>query len=115
MEGRMTVCNMSIEAGARAGMIAPDETTFAYLKGPPLRSAERRLGKTVAHWRTLPSDPGAHYDKVIEIDAAKLAPFVTWGTNPGMVVAVTGRVPELSDLKTEGDRRPPSACWNTWA
>ena len=104
VEGRMTLCNMSIEAGARAGMIAPDETTFAYLKNRRFAPHNGNWEKTVAHWRTLPSDPGARYDKVVEIDASKLAPFVTWGTNPGMVVAVSGRVPELSDLKNEADR-----------
>ena len=90
VEGRMTLCNMSIEAGARAGMIAPDETTFAYVKNrrfaPPMVTG-KRLWRTGAPCR---SDPGARYDKVIEIDASKLAPFVTWGTNPGMVVAVSG-------------------------
>jgi 3-isopropylmalate/(R)-2-methylmalate dehydratase large subunit len=107
MEGRMTLCNMSIEAGARAGMVAPDETTFAYIKGrrfaPGTTNGEWE--KTLARWRSLPSDPGARYDKVVEIDASKLSPFVTWGTNPGMVVAVSGRVPMLSDLKTDADRR----------
>ena len=105
VEGRMTLCNMSIEAGARAGMIAPDETTFAYLKNRRFAPQNGNWEKTLAHWRTLPSDPGARYDKVVEIDASKLAPFVTWGTNPGMVVAVSGRVPELTDLKTEADRQ----------
>ena len=105
VEGRMTLCNMSIEAGARAGMIAPDETTFTYLRNRRFAPQNGSWEKTVAHWRTLPSDPGARYDKVIEIDASKLAPFVTWGTNPGMVVAVSGRVPELADLKTEADRQ----------
>src|SRR5678810_845987 len=90
MEGRMTVCNMSIEAGARAGMIAPDETTFAYLQGRRYAPQGAEWDKAVARWRELPSDAGAQYDKVIEIDAAKLSPFVTWGTNPGMVVPVTG-------------------------
>src|SRR5256714_1679895 len=101
MEGRMTLCNMSIEAGARAGMVAPDETTFAYVKGKRHAPQGAQWGKALAYWRALRSDPEAHYDKVIEIDAAKLAPFVTWGTNPGMVVPVSGRVPELSGLQTE--------------
>jgi 3-isopropylmalate/(R)-2-methylmalate dehydratase large subunit len=105
MEGRMTLCNMSIEAGGRAGMVAPDETTFAYMKGRRFASQGADWEKAVAHWRTLPSDPGAHYDTVVEIDGSKLAPFVTWGTNPGMVVPVSGRVPELSDLKTDADRQ----------
>ncbi len=105
MEGRMTLCNMSIEAGARAGMVAPDETTFAYMKGRRYAPQGAKWEKAVAHWRTLPSDPGAHYDTIIEIDASHLAPFVTWGTNPGMVVPVSGRVPELSNLKTEAERQ----------
>ena len=95
MEGRMTVCNMSIEAGARAGMIAPDETTFAYMKGCRYAPHGRDWDAAVARWRELASDTGATYDKVIEINAAELAPFVTWGTNPGMVVPITARVPEL--------------------
>jgi 3-isopropylmalate/(R)-2-methylmalate dehydratase large subunit len=104
VEARMTLCNMSIEAGARAGMVAPDETTFAYLKNRRFAPQNGNWEKTVAHWRTLPSDPGARYDKIVEIDASKLSPFVTWGTNPGMVVSVSGRVPNLTDLKTEADR-----------
>src|SRR6266436_1634543 len=105
VEGRMTLCNMSIEAGARAGMVAPDETTFAYIKGRRFAPQNGDWEKTLARWRSLPSDPGAKYDKVVEIDASKLSPFVTWGTNPGMVVAVSGRVPDLSQLKTDTDRR----------
>src|SRR5207247_197416 len=104
MEGRMTLCNMSIEAGARAGMVAPDETTFSYIKGRRFAPDGNEWEKIVARWRNLHSDPEAHYDKVIEIDAAKLATFCTWGTNPGMVVAVSGRVPEVSALETEADR-----------
>src|SRR5438067_8567164 len=91
MEGRMTLCNMSIEAGARAGMVAPDETTFAYVKGRRFAPRNGEWEQMLAHWRSLASDPGAQYDKVVEIDASKLAPFVTWGTNPGMVVPVSGR------------------------
>jgi 3-isopropylmalate/(R)-2-methylmalate dehydratase large subunit len=104
MEGRMTLCNMSIEAGARAAMVAPDETTFAYVKGRRFAPKGAEWEKAVAHWRSLVSDPGARYDTVIEIDASSLSPFVTWGTNPGMVVPVSGRVPELTELKTEADR-----------
>src|SRR5947208_51747 len=104
MEGRMTLCNMSIEAGARAGMVAPDEITFSYIKGRRFAPDRNEWEKIVTRWRNLRSDPEAHYDKVIEIDAAKLAPFVTWGTNPGMVVPVSGRVPEVSALDTEADR-----------
>jgi 3-isopropylmalate/(R)-2-methylmalate dehydratase large subunit len=105
MEGRMTLCNMSIEAGARAGMVAPDETTFAYIKGRRFAPRDGDWEKALAHWRGLSSDNGAHYDKEVEVDASKLSPFVTWGTNPGMVVPVSGRVPELGDLKTDADRR----------
>jgi 3-isopropylmalate/(R)-2-methylmalate dehydratase large subunit len=103
MEGRMTVCNMSIEAGARAGMIAPDDTTFAYIKGKRFAPSGKEWDASVARWRQLTSDPGAKYDKIVEIDAAELAPFVTWGTNPGMVVPITGRVP---DLPANGTERP---------
>jgi 3-isopropylmalate/(R)-2-methylmalate dehydratase large subunit len=105
MEGRMTLCNMSIEAGARAAMVAPDETTFAYMKGRRFAPQGSDWEKAVAYWRTLASDPGAAYDKTLAIDAASLAPYVTWGTNPGMVVQVTGRVPELNTASSEADRR----------
>ena len=101
-EGRMTLCNMSIEAGARAGMVAPDETTFAYVKGR--RFAPKEWEQASAHWRSLASDPGARYDKVVEINASELSPFVTWGTNPGMVVPVNGHVPQLNELKSNGER-----------
>jgi 3-isopropylmalate/(R)-2-methylmalate dehydratase large subunit len=101
MEGRMTLCNMSIEAGARAGLVAPDQTTFAYVKGRPFAPEGKDWDAAVARWRELPSDAGAKYDTVVEIDASELAPFVTWGTNPGMVVPVTSRVPELP---SNGDR-----------
>jgi 3-isopropylmalate/(R)-2-methylmalate dehydratase large subunit len=101
MEGRMTVCNMTIEAGARAGMIAPDETTFRYLRGRRFAPQGSAWEAAVARWRWLSSDAGAKYDRVVEIDASQLAPFVTWGTNPGMVVPITSRVP---DLPSNGDR-----------
>jgi 3-isopropylmalate/(R)-2-methylmalate dehydratase large subunit len=96
MEGRMTVCNMSIEAGARAGMIAPDETTFEYVASGrrPFAPQGKELEKAIAFWRTLPSGPGAKFDKELTIAAGAIAPQVTWGTNPGMVVDVTGRVPQ---------------------
>ncbi len=105
MEARMTLCNMSIEAGARAGLIAPDNTTFEYVCGR--RFAPKAINWEVAlsYWRTLASDPGASFDRVVEIDAASLAPFVTWGTNPGMVVAVNASVPELKSFPQEADRR----------
>ena len=102
MEGRMTLCNMSIEAGARAAMVAPDETTFAYIK--ERRFAPSDWKEAVARWRTLSSDPGARYDTTVKIDASQLAPLVTWGTNPGMVVPVTGQVPEVNG-GSEADRQ----------
>jgi 3-isopropylmalate/(R)-2-methylmalate dehydratase large subunit len=105
MEGRMTLCNMSIEAGARAGMIAPDETTFAYLKGRRYTPSGVAWSEALAHWRTLPSDEGAVFDRTIEIDASTLEPFVTWGTNPGMVVPVTSCVPDPAEAKSAGDRK----------
>jgi len=104
MEGRMTLCNMSIEAGGRAGMVGPDETTIAYVKGKKFAPKGEAWEKAAEHWRRLPSDDGATFDKVVEIDAAQLCPFVTWGTNPGMVAPVTGRVPEISRLG-DSDRR----------
>lgn len=104
MEGRMTLCNMSIEAGARAGMVAPDETTIAYVKGRRFAPAGDDWDKAVAYWRSLPSEDGAAFDKVVEIDASQLCPFVTWGTNPGMVAPVTGRVPEIKGME-EPERR----------
>jgi 3-isopropylmalate/(R)-2-methylmalate dehydratase large subunit len=103
MEGRMTLCNMSIEAGARAGMVAPDEKTYFYIKGR--RFAPRGWDAAIEKWKSLPSDPGASYDTTLEIDGSGLAPFVSWGTNPGMVVPVSDRVPELSQMKTEPERR----------
>jgi 3-isopropylmalate/(R)-2-methylmalate dehydratase large subunit len=105
MEGRMTVCNMSIEAGARAGMIAPDETTFAYLKGRPHSPKGADWDKAVAEWKKLPSDPGAKYDRELVIDAASLAPYVSWGTSPGMVAPVTSPVPDPAAVKSEIDRK----------
>src|SRR5215469_3005817 len=95
MEGQMTLYNMSIEAGARAGMVAPDETTIAYIAGRKFAAVGDEWERAIACWHNLPSDEGATFDKVVEIDAAQLCPFVTWGTNPGMVAPVTGRVPEI--------------------
>jgi 3-isopropylmalate/(R)-2-methylmalate dehydratase large subunit len=104
MEGRMTLCNMSIEAGARAGMVAPDETTFAYVKEKRFAPRDGDWKEAVERWRGLASDAGAKFDKVVEMDAAQLSPFVTWGTNPGMVAPVTGHVPEADGWK-DSDRR----------
>ena len=98
MEGRMTVCNMSIEAGARAGMVAPDATTFSYLRGRPRAPEGEAFDAAVARWSTLATDPGARFDQVVEIDLAGLEPQVTWGTNPGMVVPISGRVPDPARL-----------------
>src|SRR2546422_11462026 len=105
MEERMTVCNMSIEAGARAGMIAPDETTVAYLAGRPRAPSGAAWDRAVARWRELRTDPGATYDKQVELDASEVAPQVTWGTSPGMVTPVTGCVPSPSDFTTDAERR----------
>jgi 3-isopropylmalate/(R)-2-methylmalate dehydratase large subunit len=104
MEGRMTVCNMSIEAGARAGMIAPDETTFAYLRGREHVPQGAEWDAALEAWRALRTDEGAVYDKTVVIQAAELVPYVTWGTNPGMVVPVTARVPDPDSFADAGDR-----------
>jgi 3-isopropylmalate/(R)-2-methylmalate dehydratase large subunit len=109
MEGRMTLCNMSIEAGARAGMVAPDETTFSYLEGrryaPHNTAGKAAWDDALAYWQTLKTDADAEYDRTVEIDAGSLAPYVSWGTSPGHVVPVTGSVPVPSDTATESDRR----------
>jgi 3-isopropylmalate/(R)-2-methylmalate dehydratase large subunit len=104
MEGRMTICNMSIEAGARAGMIAPDDTTFAYLEGRPGAPRDAEWERRLDEWRRLPSDPDAAYDREVEIDVRELEPQVTWGTNPGMVVPVSGRVPDPDEFADPDDR-----------
>jgi len=105
MEGRMTVCNMSIEAGARAGLIAPDDVTFDYLKGRPMVPTGEIWQKALAYWRTLPSDEGAEYDREITLEAARIAPQVTWGTSPEDVVPITGRVPDPARAHEESKRR----------
>jgi 3-isopropylmalate/(R)-2-methylmalate dehydratase large subunit len=102
MEGRMTVCNMTIEGGARAGMIAPDETTYTYLKGREHAPRDAQWEEAVSRWRALPTDASAQFDREISIDAAQLEPYVTWGTNPGQSVPVTSRVPAP---RTETDER----------
>ena len=104
MEGRMTVSNMTIEAGARAGLIAPDDKTFDYLKGRPMAPQGAQWDAAVAYWRTLQSDDGAAYDKEVRIDAADIAPQVTWGTSPEDVVPITGAVPDPQDAPTEAKR-----------
>ena len=105
MEGRMTVCNMSIEAGARAGMVAPDETTFAYLAGRPRAPQGAAWRGAVQRWRALGSDPGASYDREVALDTTGLAPQVTWGTNPAMVTGITGSVPDPASYEAESDRQ----------
>ncbi|MBI0177305.1 3-isopropylmalate dehydratase large subunit [Bartonella apis] len=104
MEGRMTVCNMSIEAGARAGMIAPDETTFDYIRSRPRAPKGEMLEKAIAYWKTLKSDEGAHYDTVVTLDASELVPSVTWGSSPEDVVPVTGVVPDPEEIADETKR-----------
>ena len=105
MEGRMTICNMSIEAGARAGMIAPDATTFAYLKGRRFAPQGAAWDKAVAEWSKLPTDPGAKFDRELVIAAAALVPFVSWGTSPGMVAPITSSVPDPATVANEQDRK----------
>lgn len=105
IEGRMTVCNMSIEAGARAGLIAPDEKTYEYLKDRQFSPTGEEWDKSVEYWRSLPSDPGAAYDSTVEIQAGALAPFVTWGTSPEMSVTVESAVPDPSSISDETKRK----------
>jgi len=104
MEGRMTLCNMAIEAGARAGMVAVDDTTIDYLKGRPYSPNAEQWDQAVAYWRTLTSDAGARFNAVVELDAADIQPQVTWGTSPEMVVGINGRVPDLSQARNEVQR-----------
>lgn len=107
MEGRMTVCNMSIEAGARAGLIAPDEKTYAYIEGRPRAPKGQALEQAMAYWRSLPSDEGAHFDREVVLDAANLPPIVTWGTSPEDVVSITGAVPDpalITDPNTRASK-----------
>jgi 3-isopropylmalate/(R)-2-methylmalate dehydratase large subunit len=104
MEGRMTVCNMSIEWGARAGMIAPDETTFDYLRGRPHAPSGEDWDAAVAYWRTLRTDDDAEFDAEVALDAAQISPFVTWGTNPGQGAPLSSRVPDPSEFADAGDR-----------
>jgi 3-isopropylmalate/(R)-2-methylmalate dehydratase large subunit len=104
MEGRMTVCNMSIEAGARAGLIAPDATTFAYLKGRRFAPQGTAWDEAVKEWSKLPTDPGAKFDRELVIDAATLVPYVSWGTSPGMVAPITSSVPDPAAAATEQER-----------
>ena len=104
IEERMTVCNMSIEAGARAGMIAPDDTTYEYIADKRFAPKGEEFDAAVEGWKQLPTDEGATYDRTLQLDAADIAPQVTWGTNPGMVTDVTGRVPDPSDMDTTDEK-----------
>ena len=105
MEGRMTICNMSIEGGARAGLIAPDETTFDYIKGRPMAPKAGAWEQAVTFWRSLPSDAGARYDKEVTLEVAEIDPQVTWGTSPEDVVPITGRVPNPESARDEAKRQ----------
>ncbi|MFN2612956.1 MAG: aconitase family protein, partial [Solirubrobacterales bacterium] len=102
MENRMTVCNMTIEGGGRAGMIAPDQTTFDYVEGRP--GAPEDFSAAVERWRGLPSEPGAAFDKEVEVEAGEISPMVTWGTTPGMVIEVTDAVPDPGEMDSPADR-----------
>ncbi|MDO9709107.1 3-isopropylmalate dehydratase large subunit [Paracraurococcus lichenis] len=104
MAGRMTLCNMSIEGGARAGMVAPDETTFAYVRGRPFAPKGEALERAIEYWRTLPTDPGAHFDTVVRLAAQDIAPQVTWGTSPEDVLPITGIVPDPEAATDEARR-----------
>ena len=104
MDGRMTVCNMSIEAGARAGMIAPDQTTYDYLRTRQFAPQGAEFDAAVERWKELPTEAGAKYDKLVEIDASEFTPYVTWGTNPGMVAPVTDRVPDPASFSDPAQR-----------
>ncbi|MGY5804078.1 3-isopropylmalate dehydratase large subunit [Rhizobium hainanense] len=104
MEGRMTICNMSIEGGARAGLIAPDEITFEYIKGKPRAPKGEALEQAIAYWKTLTSDEGAHYDRIVKLDAASLPPIVSWGSSPEDVISVQGVVPNPDEIQDETKR-----------
>jgi 3-isopropylmalate/(R)-2-methylmalate dehydratase large subunit len=110
MEGRMTMCNMSIEGGARAGMVAADDTTFAYLEGRPFVPRGKDFQIAVDYWKTLVSDAGARFDREVVLRASEIAPQVTWGTNPGMVTDVTGRVPDPHAFSDPGDQKAVEAA-----
>jgi 3-isopropylmalate/(R)-2-methylmalate dehydratase large subunit len=105
MEARMTMCNMTIEGGARAGMVAADETTFAYLEGRPFVMRGKGFQEAVERWKKLCTDDGAKFDMTVELQAEKIAPQVTWGTNPGMVTSVTERVPDPHEFKDLNDQK----------
>jgi 3-isopropylmalate/(R)-2-methylmalate dehydratase large subunit len=111
MEGRMTVCNMSVEGGAKAGFIAPDEKTFAYLKDRPKAPKGKAWDDAMRYWSTLCSDEGAHFDREIRLDAGKLPPLVTWGTSPEQVISISGHVPKLEEIADENKRRAAASSF----
>ena len=102
MEGRMTICNMSIEGGARAGIVAPDDTTFAYVEGRPFAPKGREWDEAVEHWRSLPTDDGALFDAEVTLDASTLRPYVSWGTNPAQSVTIDDAVPDPASFEEPG-------------
>ena len=110
MEGRMTLCNMSIEGGARAGMVAADQTTVAYIEGRPFAPRGKDFQAAADRWLTMTSDPDAKFDRVVDFDGAKIAPQVTWGTNPGMVTSVTSAVPDPADFQDPNDQKAAEAA-----
>jgi 3-isopropylmalate/(R)-2-methylmalate dehydratase large subunit len=112
MEGRMTVCNMSVEAGAKAGFIAPDQKTYEYLNGRPKAPKGKAWDNAMRYWGTMRSDEGAHFDRELRLDAAKLPPLVTWGTSPEQVVSIAGRVPRLDDVADAGKREAVERALN---
>src|ERR1700737_2668281 len=103
MEARMTICNMSIEMGARGGMIAPDEKTYEYMKGRAFAPKGKEWKNAVKYWKTLPSDPGALYDKVLKFNASEIEPMITYGTNPGMGIGINSHIPTEKELATDSD------------
>jgi 3-isopropylmalate/(R)-2-methylmalate dehydratase large subunit len=111
LEGRMTICNMSIEGGAKAGFIAPDEKTYAYLKDRPKAPKGKAWDQALRYWETLTSEEGAHFDREIRLDAGNLPPLVTWGTSPEQVIAITGRVPVLAEIADESKRRAAQSAF----
>ena len=113
MEGRMTVCNMAIEGGARVGYVNPDQTTFDYLRGREYAPDENVWDRAVAHWRSMASDPGAEYDDVVRMDGADIAPTVTWGITPGQSVGVGEPLPAVEEFD-EADRATVERAYATW-
>ena len=115
MEGRMTVCNMSIEGGGRAGMVAPDQTTFDYMRGRPQVPQGADFDRACEEWAKLATDAGAEYDTVVVIPSSDIEPYVSWGTNPGMVAPISGRVPNPGSFDDEGEKESAERALTTWA